>query len=230
MDLLVQTREKFGKAVKTLRQAGMIPAELYGKGIENLHLMVALKDFRKVLKQAGESSMINVVLGKEKRPAMISNVELDPVSDEINTVDFYQVRLDEKIKIKVPFEFIGVSVAVTDQKGILVKPMQEIEVEALPANVPHSISVDLSKIMEIGQSVYVKDLKVVDDVKLLSESETVIATVTAPMTEEEEAKLAAEVKPEDVKVETEEKKAERDAAKAAIAPTAGATSTSETKK
>ncbi|TSC89595.1 MAG: large subunit ribosomal protein L25 [Parcubacteria group bacterium Gr01-1014_3] len=215
MDLQVQTREKFGKAVKTLRQAGMIPAELYGKGIENLHLVVALKDLRKVLKQAGESSMINVVLGKDKRPAMISNVELDPVSDAINTVDFYQVRLDEKIKVKVPFEFVGESVAVTGEKGILVKPMQEVEVEALPAEMPQNIKVDLSKITKIGESVYVKDLNIPTGVKLLVNDDTVVATVTAPMTEEEEAKLAAEVKIEDIKVETEEKKAERDAVKAA---------------
>lgn len=215
MDLQVQTREKFGKAVKTLRQAGMIPAELYGKGIENLHLVVALKDLRKVLKQAGESSMINVILGKDKRPAMISNVELDPVSDAINTVDFYQVRLDEKIKVKVPFEFVGESAAVTGEKGILIKSMQEVEVEALPGNIPHNLKVDLTKITKIGESVYIKDLTVPKDVKVLVEPETAVATVTAPMTEEEEAKLAAEVKVEDIKVETEEKKAERDAVKAA---------------
>lgn len=213
MDLQVQTREKFGKSVKNLRAEGLIPAELYGKGVQNLHLAIPLKDFRKVLKQAGESTMINVVLGNEKRPAMIYDVAVHPVSDEILNVDLYQVRLDEKIKIKVPLEFIGESMAVKDKKGILVKAMQELEVEALPTNIPRSLTVDLSKIADIGQSVYVKDLEVAKDVTILFAPESVVATVTAQMTEEQEAKLAAVVKPEDIKSETEEKKAERDAAK-----------------
>lgn len=219
MELAVQTREKFGKSVKTLRAEGLVPAELYGKGIQNLHLSISLKDFRKVLKQAGESTMINVVLGNEKRPVMIYDVATDPVSDEILNVDLRQVRLDEKIKIKVPLEFTGESMAIKDKKGILVKAMQELEVEALPTSIPRSIAVDLSKIANIGQSVYAKDLEVAKDVTILVASESVIATVTAQMTEEQEAKLAAEVKPEDIKSETEEKKAERDAAKATTGET-----------
>lgn len=224
MELAVQKREKFGKAVKNLRGQGLIPAELYGKGVENLHLAIPTKEFRKILKQAGESTMINVAVGNEKRPVMIYGVHTDPVTDEILSVDFYQVRLDEKIKIKVPLEFVGEVPAVKDKNGILVKAMQEVEVEALPANIPRSLVVDISKLADIGNSVYVRDLSVDPAVKLLVGPESVIATVTAQMTEEQEAKLAAEVKPEDIKVETEEKKAERDAAKAASAeaPAAGA--------
>ncbi len=215
MELSVQKREIFGKSVKNLRARGLVPAELYGKGVENLHLAIPVKDFLKVLKQAGESTMISVVLGNEKRPAMIYDVSTDPVTDEILNVDLYQVRLDEKIKIKVPLEFVGESLAIKDKKGILVKAMQELEVEALPTNIPRSITVDLSKISDIGQSVYVKDLGVSGDVKISVAPESVVATVTAQMTEEQEAKLSAEAKPEDIKVETEEKKAERDATKAA---------------
>ena len=222
MELAVQKREKFGKSVKNLRAQGLVPAELYGRGVENLHLAIPTKEFRKVLKQAGESTMINVMVGNEKRPAMIYGVHTDPVTDEILNVDLYQVRLDEKIKIKVPLEFVGESLAVKDKKGVLVKALQELEVEALPTNIPRSISVDLSKIADIGQSIYVRDLEVAGDVKILAGQENVVATATAQMTEEQEAKLAAEVKPEDIKVETEEKKAEREATKAAEAPAASA--------
>lgn len=230
MELQVQKREKFGKAVSVLRQQGLIPAELYGRGVENLHLAVPTKEFRKVFKQAGESSMVNVVLGNEKHPVMISGVATDPVTDEVLSVDFYQVRLDEKIKIKVPLEFTGEAPAIKDFKGILVKAMQELEVEALPTNIPRSLVVDLTKLAAIGQSVYAKDLAVPSDVKLLVGPEAVIATVTAQMTEEQEAKLAAEVKPEDIKVETEEKKEARAAEKvAAEAPTAGVAPAGEKK-
>lgn len=211
MELVVQKREKFGKAVRALREQGMVPAELYGKGIKNEHLAIPLKEFRKVFKQAGESTLIDAVVDGQKHPVMIYHVDTDPVSDEIMNVDLYQVRLDQKIKIKVPLEFTGESLAIKDEHGILVKPMQEIEVEALPNKIPHSIRVEISKINHIGEVVKVGDLNLGDDVKILADTNAVLATVTAQMTEEQEAKLAAEVKPEDIKSETEEKKAERDA-------------------
>lgn len=215
MELVVQKREKFGRAVMGLRKEGMIPAELYGKGVKNEHLAIPVKDFRRVFKQAGESTLIDVVIGTEKKPAMIYDVMTDPVTDEILSVDLYQVRLDEKIKIRVPLEFIGESLAIKDEHGILVKPMQEIEVEALPNKIPHSIKVDISKIAHIGEVVNVGSLNLGSDIKILADDTAVLATVTAQMTEEQEAKLAAEVKPEDVKVETEEKREARAAEKAA---------------
>lgn len=159
--------------------------------------------------------MINVIIGNEKRPVIIYDVATDPVSDEIISADLYQVRLDEKVKIKVPLEFTGESSAIKNKNGILVKVMKELEVEALPADIPRSLIVDVSKLEDIGNSVYVKDLKIGKGVKVSVGPESVVATVTAQMTEEQEAKLAAEVKPEEIKVEGEEKKTERDAAKAA---------------
>lgn len=222
MELSVQKRNKFGKAVRTLREQGLIPAELYGKGVENLHLAIPVKEFRKVFKEVGESSMINVVVDDQKRPVVISGVNTHPVTDEILSVDLYQVRLDEKIKIKVPLEFVGESLAVKDFKGILVKAMQEVEVEALPDKIPHSIAVDISKIAAIGQSIHIKDLNLPSDVKVMVGLEAVVATVTAQMTEEQEAKLAAEVKVEEIKSETEEKKEARVAEKSAAGEAAPA--------
>lgn len=209
MELQVQTRDKFGKSAKALRAQGLIPAELYGRGIANVHLAVPVKDFKKVFKSAGESTMINVVINGEKRPALIYGIATDPVSDDVLNVDFYQVRLDEKIKIKVPLVCIGESEGVKNG-GILVKALQEIEIEALPGNIPSSLEVDLTKLTEIGQSVYVKDLKIPADVKVLVGLETVAATVTEPMSEEEEAALSQTVDVSAIKSETEEKKTERE--------------------
>lgn len=219
MELAVQKREKFGKAVNALRKQGLIPAELYGKGVENLHLVVPAKEFAKFLKQSGESSMINVVIDGQKKPVMIQEVAYDPVSDAVTSVDFYQVKLDEKIKVGVPLEFIGESSAVKDKEGILVKAMQEVEIESLPTSIPRSIVVDISKITDIGQAIRVKDLVVPEGVKVLADAEGAVATVTAKMTEEQEAKLSEAVKVEDVASETEEKKEAREADKAAAAPT-----------
>lgn len=200
-----------------------MPAELYGRGIENQHLVIPMKELRRVLKQAGQGTLVNVMVDGQKRPVMIHEIMVHPVSDEITNVDLYQVRLDEKIKVRIPIEFTGESQAVKEKNGLLVKAMQDVEVEALPNDIPRSASVDISKISDIGQSVFVKDLNLADGVKAVVEGDSVVATVTAKMTEEQEAALSAEVKPEDVKVETEEKKEARDAAKAAAeAPAGGA--------
>ena len=209
MELLAQKREILGKKVKALRQKNLIPAELFGKGVKNHHISVPLKDFKKIFKQAGESSLVTVILEKKKHPVMISDVHLDPVTDEILNVDFHQVKLDEKLKIKVPFEFVGVAPVVKEKNGILVKAMHEIEVEALAGNIPHSIVVKLDGLADIGQSIHVKDLIIPEGVKPLAPQETVVVTARPQITEEEEKALEAEVSPETVAVETEEKKAER---------------------
>ena len=94
MELVVQKREQFGREVVKLRKQGMIPAELYGRGVKNEHLAIPVKDFRRVFKQAGESTLIDVMVDGQKRPAMIYDVMTDPVTDEILNVDFYQIRLD----------------------------------------------------------------------------------------------------------------------------------------
>ncbi len=217
MDLIVQKREKFGKQTGALRKQGFIPAELYGNGIANAHLAVSTKAFNKVFKQAGESTLINLVLESEnnqRRPVMINDVRLDPVTDQVLNVDFYQVRLDQQIKVKIAINFIGEAPAVKSQGGVFVKAMQEIEVEALPASIPHSLEVGLANLIEIGKSIYVRDLRPPAGVKILVNPETVIATITAQVAEEEIA-TAPEITVDTVKVETEEKKAERVAKKEA---------------
>lgn len=214
MELTVEQRNTFGKAVKSLRKKGLIPAELYGRGIENMHVVVKRKEFAKIFKEAGESSVITLRIGGDTRSALINDVGYDPVTDEVVNVDFYQIRLDEKIRVKVPIEFTGESPAVK-AGGVLVKAMKELEVEALPTTIPHAFTVDVSEIKEIGQSIYVEQLSIPKDIKVLVSLKTVVASVTAKMTEEQEAALAQEGNVEAVKVEVEEKKAEREATKEA---------------
>jgi large subunit ribosomal protein L25 len=212
MDLLVQKREKFGKAVKSLRREGFIPAELYGHGLENFHLSVSAKDFLKVLKESGSSTVVNLVLDGKKMPVLIQDVSRNYLTGEVEHVDFYQVRMDEKIKAKVSLEFVGEAPAIKEKGGILNRAMSEIEVEALPANLPRHLDIDLSSLDDINKSVYVKDIKVPVGVKILVDADTVVATVTPPVAEE--VVTAEEVIDVNaVKVESEEKRAEREAEK-----------------
>lgn len=229
MELIVQKREGKEKAA-VLRKKSFVPIELYGKGIENLHLAASTKEFKKVFKQAGENTIVSAVLDSKKYPVIIHEVAYDGVSGDILNVDLQQIRMDEKIKLMVPLEFIGVSPAVKEKNGLLIKSMQEIEVEALPTDIPHILQVDISKIMEVGQSLYVKDLALPKTAKVLLAPETVVATVTAKLTEEEELAMqqAAGIGVETVKVETEEKKAEREAAKVAAEPVAAPAETVKT--
>lgn len=208
MELQVQKREIFGKKVNILRDSGWIPAELYGRGRENIHLSVPVKEFSRVFKEAGENTIVNLALGNEKLPILIHEVIMNPLDDTIMHIDFYQVRMDEKITASIPLEFTGEAPAVKEKNGVLIKAMQEIEVEALPADLPHDFQVDLNTLSDIGMSIHVKDIKVPERVKLLVEPETVIATIIEQAKEEEAAKP---ISVEEVKVEGEEKKKETEA-------------------
>jgi large subunit ribosomal protein L25 len=212
MDLSVTTRTKLGKGVKALRKEGFIPAELYGHGLANAHLSVSAKDFAKIFKEAGTSTIVTLVTGKDKKAAIIHDVMRDAVTDEIAHVDFYQVRMDEKITAKVPLEFTGVAPAVKTKGAIINRSMGEIEVEALPNDLPHRLTVDLSSLDDLNKSIYVKDIDLPKGVAILVDGETAVVTATPPA--KEEVVVAPAVDVTDVKVETEEKKAERAAEKA----------------
>lgn len=195
-----------------MRAEGVIPAELYGHGLENLHLGVSAKEFKKALEKAGESSVVTLNYDSQKLPVLIYDVQYHPVTGEVAHVDFYQVRMDEEITASIKVDFVGLAPAEKAFGGIVVKAMQEIEVEALPADLPSEIKVDLGSLSEIGSSIYVKDLKFGKGVKVKVGPETVVVTITAPMAEEEVAP-AAPVDLTAIKTEGEEKKAERDATK-----------------
>ncbi len=203
MELSVQKREILGKKVESLRQEGLIPAELYGHGSENIHLSVPAKEFSKLFKEAGESTIINLNLENKKLPVLIHDLQKNPLNDEISHIDFYQVRMDEKITASVPLEFIGEAAAVKEKGGVLIKAVQEIEIEALPADLPHKIEVDLNHLSDIGMNIHVKDLKIDRKARILVDPETVIAIVAEPTKEEIEEKP---ITVEEVKVEGEEKK------------------------
>ncbi len=206
MDLAVQQRKKLRKGVKGLRQEGLIPAELYGHGLANLHLTVKSRDFKKTFKDAGESTVIYLLVGGEKRPTLVHDIQRDYLNDEIIHIDFYQVRMDEKIKAHVPLEFIGEAPAVKEKGAILNKTVSELEVEALPGDLPRHLEVDLAGLHDLDQNIYVRDLNIPAGVKVLVEPETVVVTVTAPLEEEQ---VEAPVDISAVKVEAEEKAAER---------------------
>lgn len=210
MDLSVTSREIVGKKVRALRRSGLVPAELYGHGLKNLHLSVAVKDMDKVFKAAGTTTVVTLILNTQKKSALIHDVSRDYLTGKIEHVDFYEVRMDEKITAKVSLEFSGEAPAVKAFGAAVNRSMSEIEVEALPQNLPHSLIVDLSVLDELNKSIYVRDIIVPKGVEVMVDPETAVATAT-PQAEEEVVETPTDVST--VKVESEEKKAERAAEK-----------------
>ncbi len=213
--LVAQKRKILGKKVKNLRKKGEIPAVLYGHGVKPLPLSLNYHSLEKVYKKVGGSGLISLVIDKESpRNVLIQDIYIDPITREYGHIDFYQVKMTEKIEASVPLHFVGEAPAVSEKDGILVKNIDEIEVECLPGDLPQSIDVDISMLSDFEKAIHIKDLKIPQGVKVLADSEEVVATCTPPRSEEELAALEeevveeAEVVPE---VEKEEKVSEEEA-------------------
>ena len=191
IELGAQARTVLGHKVKRLRRSGFVPAVLYGKGLDAVSLQVPYRDFERVLKQAGESSLVYLTVdGGPEVPTIIHDVTRDALKDTFVHADFYKVRLDQKIKAKVAVAFHGESPAVKEQAGIFVRNINELEVEAFPQDLPPEIAVDISSLKNFGDQVLVKDLKLPVGVELTASPDDIIATVQEPISEEE---LAAEL-------------------------------------
>ncbi|MEK7077233.1 MAG: 50S ribosomal protein L25, partial [Patescibacteria group bacterium] len=146
---------------------------------------VSAKDFQKIFKSAGEHTLIDAITEQgEKLPVLISDVARHPITDEVLSIDFRAVRLDEKTRAKIPVELVGVAPA-TKSGFVVVRALEEIEVEALPHKLPHKIEVDISALENPGQSIHVSDIKFSDDVKVLDAPEAVLITVKEKTKEEE---------------------------------------------
>ncbi len=209
LELKAEAREITGKKVKNLRNSGLIPAVLYGKGIDSVNISVSGKEMNKALKEAGETTLLSLKLGNKKHNVLIHDLTRDPLTSEITHVDFFEVRMDQKMKANVPLVFVGESLAVKADGGVLVKPLQEIELEALPQDLPKEISVDISALATFEDKIHVKDLKVAGSIKILSNPDEVVASVVPPRSEAELAELEQKPVSEvgEVKVVGEEEKA-----------------------
>ncbi len=201
------TKEKKPQGVQS------VPAVLYGRGISTISLWVSEKKFNNAYNQVGESAIFKLDIEGDTRSVLIKEVQRDPLSDEVQHVDFYQVRMDEEIEAEIDLVFRGESPAVKELGGVLVKNMDTVEVRCLPGDLPKNFEVDISRIKTFDDYIYVKDLLFPDKVETLIDPETVIAMVSPPRTEEELAELEGEVKEDVSQVEgVEKEKAESEEA------------------
>ena len=197
-----------GKKVRTLRRTGFVPGIVYGHNFEPISVQVDAMDFSKIYKEAGQSTVVYLDVGDQSHPIIIHDVALDPVSDSILHADFYKVRLDEKVTAHIPVVVIGESPAVKDSAGILVKNLNELEVEAFPQDLPHEINIDASVLKNIGDQVTVSDLKLGNKVEIKAKGDEILVLVQEPISEEAlkaELEAPATGSAEDVEVIKKEK-------------------------
>lgn len=202
LSLKAESRTITGKKVGELREQGKIPAVVYGKGVHTEMLSITQADFMRVWREAGESSLVEIDTGAKKHNVLITDVQFDPVKNTPLHIDFHAVRMDEKIVATVPVEFEGESSVVKQEGGILVKVIHELDVEALPADLPSEIIIDISGLAKFEDRITVGDIKVKEGVIIKADPEEVVVLVSAPREEAEEEEPKSI---EDIEVTTEKK-------------------------
>jgi large subunit ribosomal protein L25 len=207
--LKAEDRKVTGRKVKLLRAKGVVPANIYGKKIKSHSIEVNSKGFQEAFKKAGETGIITIEVGKDEKPVLVHNVQVHPATGEILHVDFLQVDLKVKVSANIPVELEGESPAEKSSVGTVVLLLQELEVEALPGDLPERFVVDATKLTEVDQVVKVSDLKYdKSQVEVKADPDEIVVKVEEPQKEEviEVAPLAEEAGSE--VTATEEKPAE----------------------
>ena len=186
IELKVTKRDILGKKVRFLRRQGVTPVHIFGHGIESLALQCDTAKLRQVLAKAGEAKLINVKLGSEKGPrsVLVREIQVDSPRRELLHVDFYQVRMEEAIKVEVPITLVGEAPALKLRENTLVQELYTLTVECLPANIPTSIELDISSLTEAGQVLRVKDIELEKGVTVLNDPEVVVAMISVQRVEE----------------------------------------------
>lgn len=190
--LIAELRTLKGRKVKQVRLEGKIPATVYGKNITSVSIQVRTELFAPLYKIVGETGLIELAIANNTWPVLVHSVQKHPVNGGILHVEFHQVDLKEKVKANVPVELVGEAKAVVDKIGVLLTLLDEVEVEALPAQLPEKIEVDVSSLAEVNQEFKVSDLNIPSGVTLLSDPTVVVVKIGALVTKEVEAEAKAE--------------------------------------
>ncbi len=215
LSLTVEKRKIVGK-LDEVRDAGLMPAVFYGPKETSTPVSVPLSDFKKVWKKAGESSVIILKDGATEHEVLIHEVDIHPLSGEPRHADFYVIEKGKKVSVHVPLIYVGVSPAVKDKGGILVKVHREVEVEAAPRDLPHELTIDISKLVEFSDVVHAKDIILPAGVDLKINPEEVVTSIAEPREEKEEAPTAIDMSAIEVEPKGKEvKEGEEGAAPAA---------------
>jgi len=213
LELKVANRDILGKKVKHLRRQGITPVHVFGHGIESLSLQCDARELERVLGQAGQTRLINLKLAKERKPrtVVVREFDRDWRKGQLLHVDFYQVKMEEKIRVEVPVVLLGEAPALKSREHMLDHELGTFNVECLPAKIPSSIEVDISSLTELDQTIRVKDIALDKDITVLNSPDLVVAKISLRTVEKVEEKVVEE----EVAAEAEAAEEEAEAAKEA---------------
>lgn len=187
LELEASKRDVTGKKVRFLRRQGIIPANVYGHGIDSTPINVDARNLKHLLAHAGKTDLISLKVDDSKAPVkvLMREVQRNPINDEPLHIDFYQVRMTEKIKAEVPLVFVGEAPVLKNVKNSsILHLIDSLYIEALPDDLPHSFEVDVSHIEELDQTIHVKDIPLGHGVTLLSDPEQMAAKAIEARKEE----------------------------------------------
>lgn len=184
--LKAEKRTITGKKVKNLRNAGKVPAVIYGDEIQSLPITLDKKDTTNILNKHSGSTILTIEVEGKQHSALVREIQQDYLKNVLLHVDFLAVSLKEKLRTTVSISLIGVAPVLEEFSALIVSGLDQIEVECLPQDLPGVIEVDISSLNEIGSAIYLKDIPTIADVEFLSDPEELIAVASAVKEEVEE--------------------------------------------
>lgn len=178
LTLSAEKRNKVGKGIaRSLRRKGFIPAVIY-KGGDSIPIQLSTKEFAQfITKTAGEQVVVNIDLSGETKQALLKDYQLDPIMGSLLHADFQEISATEAIRVMVHIVISGEAIGVKRDNGILQYGLREVEIECLPSSIPGHIDVDVSN-LGVGQSIHVSDLKLAEGIRILTDPDELIVTVT----------------------------------------------------
>lgn len=186
LQLTAQTRD-MKQTVASFRKKGLLAGVFYGHKEKSTPVLLDKAEFVKVLREAGESTVVTLKTDNGGVEVLIHEVSFDPVRGEPIHVDFYVPEKGKTVSVEIPLEFVGVSAAVKDLAGTLVKVLHGIEVEALPKDLPHDIKVDISALRDLESQIIASELSLPPGVTLVTDPDEVVAAISVAVEEKEEA-------------------------------------------
>ena len=196
IELRATTREVLGKKVRFLRRQGITPVHLFGHDIESAALQCDTGQLQRVLTQAGKTRLIGLRLDKARKPrnVVVREIQRNSQTRELLHVDFYQVRMAEKIKVEVPIVLVGEAPALKSKGNMLMQELSRLTIECLPDEIPPTIELDLSPLTEAEQAIQVKDITLGEGITVFDDPEYVVVKISAlPVEKVEEVVVEEEV-------------------------------------
>ncbi|GIW00007.1 50S ribosomal protein L25 [Roseiflexus sp.] len=191
--LSLEPRAVVGKKVKRLRRSGILPATVYGKGIEPISVQVDARSFNAVYRRAGRTALVELhIAGRQPLAAFIHALQRHPVTRDIIHADFRAVDLSQEVEVAVPLHIEGESPLVESGEAVLNQVLNAIEIRALPSNIPAHLTVDISGLDAFDKSIHVRDLALPPGVTLATPADELVVSLAHARAAEEEAPAAEE--------------------------------------